>query len=166
VAKSKLKLTGAVLEFFQQAGSKGGKRRASKYSAEKLSEWAKLGGRPPGKKKARPKVSWSFKSTPNGEELLLPILQLLKNGLRQSSEDIRKQLWAVFGRGRNHVEQKLKNGKTAFASNVDLSLAYLQGAPHGRPKAVIRDGEKLYRITGRGRAILSRNPLRLTIEDL
>ena len=29
--------------------SKGGKARAAKYSKEKLSEWAKKGGRPKGK---------------------------------------------------------------------------------------------------------------------
>jgi hypothetical protein len=43
-----IKLTGATLEFFQKVGSEGGKLRAKKYTKRQLSEWAKLGGRPPG----------------------------------------------------------------------------------------------------------------------
>ncbi len=52
--KSKLKLTGPALEFFQQVGKKGGLNRAKKHSAKQLSAWAKLGGRPPGSKKKKP----------------------------------------------------------------------------------------------------------------
>ncbi len=34
-------------EYFSQLGKKGAKSRASRYSHEQLSKWAKLGGRPP-----------------------------------------------------------------------------------------------------------------------
>jgi len=33
----------------QEAGRRGGKSRAARHSAEQLSAWAKLGGRPPKK---------------------------------------------------------------------------------------------------------------------
>ena len=47
------KLPPEVLEFFKKEGAKGGKKRAKKYSAEQLSEWAKKGGRP--RKQSTPK---------------------------------------------------------------------------------------------------------------
>lgn len=51
----KPKMPAEILRFFQRTGAIGGKSRASRYSKEQLSEWAKLGGRPKGsgKKKAK-----------------------------------------------------------------------------------------------------------------
>jgi hypothetical protein len=37
-------------EWGKNAGAKGGKKRATRYSREQLSKWAKLGGRPKGSK--------------------------------------------------------------------------------------------------------------------
>ncbi|MGD0014171.1 MAG: hypothetical protein ABSD56_07075 [Bryobacteraceae bacterium] len=45
-----------------EAGRRGGKARAAKYSAEQLSEWAKLGGWP----KGRPRKPQ--KGSSNGEQ--------------------------------------------------------------------------------------------------
>lgn len=42
-------------EHLKKLGSKGGKKRAAKYSKAKLSEWGKLGGRPR-KKASKQKV--------------------------------------------------------------------------------------------------------------
>jgi hypothetical protein len=49
---AKKQLPPEVLEFFRKQGAKGGKKRASQNTPEKLSEWGKMGGRP---KKADPK---------------------------------------------------------------------------------------------------------------
>jgi hypothetical protein len=40
-----------VLEFFKATGKQGGRARAEKHTAEQLSEWGKLGGRPKGSTK-------------------------------------------------------------------------------------------------------------------
>lgn len=40
-------------EHLKKLGSKGGKKRAAKHSKAKLSQWGKLGGRPPKKAKKR-----------------------------------------------------------------------------------------------------------------
>jgi hypothetical protein len=53
MAKQKMKLTGDALAFFKKVGSKGGKKRARKYSAKKLREWARMGGRPKKTKKQK-----------------------------------------------------------------------------------------------------------------
>jgi hypothetical protein len=39
-------------EYLAKLGRKGGKARAEKYDKETLSKWAKLGGRPPKKKRS------------------------------------------------------------------------------------------------------------------
>ncbi len=38
----------AVLQFFRTTGAIGGKARAEQHTAEELSAWGKLGGRPKG----------------------------------------------------------------------------------------------------------------------
>ena len=43
---SKSRVNPAISEHFRNLGKKGGKSRAKKFSKQKLSEWAKLGGRP------------------------------------------------------------------------------------------------------------------------
>ena len=40
-------------QYLASIGSKGGKARAAKHSKKTLSKWAKLGGRPRKKEKAR-----------------------------------------------------------------------------------------------------------------
>ena len=161
-----LKLTGEALKFFQEVGSVGGKERAKKYSTEQLSRWGKLGGRPHKEKKAQPGAAAKPVPMPNGEALLLPVLKLLADGLEHSSQEIRERLRVQFKIASNELIQRLENGKTAFDSNIDLALAYLQGAPQGRSKAINRVSEKVYRITNHGNAILRRNPSALTIKDL
>jgi hypothetical protein len=44
----KVKMSEAVLKFFQKTGSEGGKARAERHSKEELREWGKKGGRPRG----------------------------------------------------------------------------------------------------------------------
>jgi hypothetical protein len=53
----KVTLPPEVLKFFQKTGSEGGKARAEKHTAQELSAWGKMGGRPKGsgKKQKRAK---------------------------------------------------------------------------------------------------------------
>jgi hypothetical protein len=44
-----------VLEFFRATGAMGGKARAERHSAEELTAWGKLGGRPKGSGKTKSK---------------------------------------------------------------------------------------------------------------
>jgi general stress protein YciG len=47
------KLDDAVKQYLAEMASKGGKARAAKYDKKTLSQWAKKGGRPPKKGKAK-----------------------------------------------------------------------------------------------------------------
>jgi hypothetical protein len=51
----KFRIPDDVMEYFRKTGAMGGKARAAKHSKNKLSEWAKLGGRPKGSGKKRSK---------------------------------------------------------------------------------------------------------------
>ena len=44
-----------VLEFFRATGAMGGKARAERHTAEELTAWGKLGGRPKGSGKTKSK---------------------------------------------------------------------------------------------------------------
>ena len=43
----------AVLQYFRTTGAIGGKARAERHTAEELTAWGKLGGRPKGSGKKR-----------------------------------------------------------------------------------------------------------------
>jgi hypothetical protein len=103
---------------------------------------------------------------PNGETLMLPVLKLLANGLNHSSQAIRERLGVEYKIAPTESTQKLNNGKTEFHSNIDLALAYLQGAPQRRAKAIEKVKKKVYRITDYGKTILNRNISDLSIKDL
>ena len=45
---SKLSIPDNVMEYFRKVGALGGKTRAKRHSAEQLSEWGRMGGRPKG----------------------------------------------------------------------------------------------------------------------
>lgn len=102
---------------------------------------------------------------PSGEELLLPYLKVLADGLKHSSEENRKRIKVQYKNASNEIVQKLGNGKTEFDSNIDLALACLQGARGVCTKAIERC-EKMYRITKVGKAILNSYRSDLTIKDL
>lgn len=103
---------------------------------------------------------------PDFQTLLLPVLRVLADGLEHSSEEIRKRVRVQFDIAPHELLAKNKKGKTIFHCNVDLALANLQGAPHGRSKAIEKVRKEIYRITEHGKAILNRNPSALTIKDL
>lgn len=103
---------------------------------------------------------------PHSQTLFLPVLRVLADGLEHSSEEIRERVRVQFDIAPHELLAKNKKGKTVFHSNVDLALANLQGAPHGRSKAIENVRKEVYRITEHGKAILERNPSALTIKDL
>jgi len=43
-----LRIPEHVMEYFRKTGAMGGKARARKHTAEELSAWGKMGGRPKG----------------------------------------------------------------------------------------------------------------------
>lgn len=155
-----------VFDLRERQKRESGKPRALKSGATQLSKRAKRGGRAAEKKQVQPRAASQPVPIPDGEALLLPVLKLLADGLNHSSQEIRELLRVQFKIGPDELIQKLANGKTAFQSNIDLALAYLQGAPQGRSKAINRLSKKVYGITTLGKAILNRNLSDLTIKDL
>jgi restriction system protein len=105
-------------------------------------------------------------SIPDFEALLLPILRLLGDGLKHSSGEIHERLRGQFEMTPQELRTKNKKGKTMFDNNVDLALANLQGAPHGRTKAIEKVEKGVYRITERGKVHLKANLTSLTVRDL
>lgn len=103
---------------------------------------------------------------PTFEMLFLPVLRLLADGLEHSSGEIRERLRDQFEMTPQELQTKNKKGKTMFDNNVDLALANLQGAPHGRTKAIEKIGDGVYRITERGKLHLRGNPISLSVKDL
>lgn len=51
----KIRIPADVMEYFRKTGAAGGKARAERHSAEQLSKWGKMGGRPKGSGKKRAK---------------------------------------------------------------------------------------------------------------
>jgi hypothetical protein len=143
-----------------------GKAHAYKHSATLLGKWAKHENLAPKKKKAQPRAASQSLPIPDGGALLLPILKLLADDLEHSSQEIRERLKVQFKIAGNEHIQKLANGKTEFHSNIDLALAYLQGARNVGTKAIEKVRSKVYRISNLGKTILNRNPSDLTIKDL
>jgi len=114
----------------------------------------------------QPRVGTNSTTIPDSETLLLPVLLLLADSHNHSKEEIRGRLAVEFRIAPTEPVQKLDNGKTTFDSNVDLALAYLQGAPQGRSKAIERVKPKVYKITEYGTSLLKRNLSTLSIKDL
>lgn len=103
---------------------------------------------------------------PDSQTLLLPVLQVVADGLEHSSEEIRERVRVQFDIAPHELLVKNRKGKTVFHSNVDLALANLQGAPHRRSNAIEKVRKEVYKITEYGKVILKRNPSGLTIKDL
>jgi restriction system protein len=120
----------------------------------------------PKMRQVQPESATEVKTIPGFQALLLPELRVLADGVEHSSQEIRDGVRVQFDIAPHELVVRNKKGKTVFDSNVDLALANLQGAPHGRTKAIEKIREGVYKITEYGKAILSRNPSDLTIKDL
>jgi restriction endonuclease Mrr len=103
---------------------------------------------------------------PHSNVLLLPVLRVLGDGVEHNSVEIRERVKIQFDIAPRELLQKTKKGATVFHNRVALALANLQGAPHGRSRAINRVRKEVYRITEYGVAILKRNLSALTINDL
>src|SRR6266481_6978578 len=117
-------------------------------------------------RQVQPESTINLTTIPGFQALLLPVLRVLADGVEHSSQEIRERVKVQFDIAPHELLVRNKKGKTVFDSNVDLALANLQGATHGRTKAIEKVREGGYKITGYGKAILSRNPSDLTIKDL
>ena len=168
MAKLRLKLAGEALEFFQTVGSKGSKARARNHSSAKLSEWAKLGGRPPKKKKAHSKSAGNGMPIPKRVKLLRPTLQIFADELTHDSQRIRKHLIAEFNIAPHELLKKYKGGTPVFHNCVAWALAHLnmERGPLRHTRAIVKVEEEVYRITEYGKVLLKRHPEVLTLKDL
>jgi hypothetical protein len=152
-----------IFDLRERQKGQEGKTFACKNTVADLTESA---ARLPMKKKLQSKETPPSLLIPDSEALLLPLLKLLADDLTHSSEEIRGWLGVQFKINLNESVRKLANGKTEFHSNVDLALAYLQGARNVGTKAIEKAGNRVYKITNLGKFILSGNPRDLTIKDL
>lgn len=105
---------------------------------------------------------------PDCQTLLLPVLQMLADGAKHSSEEIRDQVTIQFNISSHELREKHANGTPVLHNRVAWALAHLNmgSGPLGHPNAVQKVRKEVYRITGYGKAILSRNPSELTIKEL
>jgi hypothetical protein len=101
-----------------------------------------------------------------GLPMALAVLQLLADDLEHSSQEIQERLRVDFYIAPHELIQRHQNGTTIFHNNVALALANLQGAPHRGPKAIEKARRDVYRIKEYGKALLKRDPSKLTIRDL
>ena len=147
-----------VFDLRERQKRDGGKTHVLKSGDVQLSERTNRGGSPRKKKQVQPKVTPQSMEIPNGETLKLPVLKLLADGLEHSSQEIRERLRVEFKIGPDELIRKLENGKIVFHSNIDLALAYLQGAPQGRSKHIEKVRRGVYRINKLGVAIVDENP--------
>jgi hypothetical protein len=109
-------------------------------------------------------------SIPDQESLLLPVLSVFADNAEHHNEEIRQLMILRFAVQPAELLQKHPDGNSVFNVKVALALANLQGAPHRGPKNIRKTKQlgdtKFYKITERGKAILSRNPSGLTLRDL
>lgn len=103
---------------------------------------------------------------PNLDTLRAAVLRVFADGLEHSREEVQDRMRVQFEVSQNEPLEKNKGGTPIFHNHVAIALANLQGAPHRGPQYIEKVGNEVYRITGRGKDILKRNPSTLTIKDL
>ena len=69
LAMAKVKIPDAAMKYFRLTGAQGGKARAERHTAEELSRWGKMGGRPKGSgKKSEARVPVARSGSSKGSE--------------------------------------------------------------------------------------------------
>ena len=101
-------------------------------------------------------------AVPDFQSLMLPVLSQLRNGQEQSTAEIRDAIAAQVALSADDLAQLLPSGKqTVFSNRVAWAQGYLKQA--GLVESPKRG---IYRITDRGRSVLSESPARIDIEYL
>jgi restriction endonuclease Mrr len=101
---------------------------------------------------------------PDYPNLLVPVLEIIKNRADHKVEEIRAELKVIPILCDVRPEEftvKQKNGGTVFVSHVAWALAQLNMA-----KAVPRTQKGIYQITDQGLAILRAHPSGLSVKEL
>ena len=101
-------------------------------------------------------------SVPGFQELTLPVLQAFGDGEEHSTRDVRDRVALVLRLSEQDLGETLPSGKqTRYANRVAWAHVYLK-------QAGLLDSPRRghYRITERGRAVLSAPPARIDIQFL
>lgn len=101
---------------------------------------------------------------PDYPNLLVPVLEIIKNRAAHRVEEIREELKVIPILSDVRPEEfnlKQKNGGTVFVSHVAWALAQLNMA-----KAVVRIQRGVYQITDQGLAILRAHPSGIGVKEL
>ena len=99
---------------------------------------------------------------PDFQTLLLPVLREFTDGQERSAPQVRELMARHFGVSPNELSELLPSGRqTRFANRVAWALAYLRQA-----KIVESPRRGAYRITGRGREVLSQGLERIDLKYL
>jgi restriction system protein len=101
-------------------------------------------------------------SVPDFQSFMLPVLQVLSDGIEHSLISIREQLAHMMNLSPEEIAEKLPSGtNTKFANRVHWSVVYLSKA--GMLK---RTGRGVVAITERGREILAEGHSKITVKIL
>lgn len=101
-------------------------------------------------------------AVPDFQTLMLPVLRFLASGQEAAPVEVREAAAAEFGLTEDELKQLLPSGRqTTFSNRVAWALAYLKQA------GIVESPRRgVYRITARGREVLSANPGRIDIAFL
>lgn len=90
---------------------------------------------------------------PKYNEIYKEILEILKDGKRYSSKEIRKEIAKVVNLSKIDREEKLESGELKFNNRVNWACTFLKKA-----KLVENTGRGVIKITDRGIELLNTNP--------
>lgn len=99
---------------------------------------------------------------PDFQSLMLPVLRFVSDGKDHSTAEMRKSIADDLKLTPDELAEKLKSGNTGlFANRLAWAVAKLKEA-----EILAASGRGVYRITDRGKALLDKNPPKITMKTL
>jgi len=99
---------------------------------------------------------------PDFQSLMLPVLRFVSDGKDHSTAEMRRSIAGDLKLTPDELAEKLKSGNTGlFANRLAWAVAKLKEA-----EILAASGRGVYRITDRGKALLDKNPAKITIKTL
>src|ERR1039457_69336 len=99
---------------------------------------------------------------PDFQSLMLPVLRFVSDGKDHSTAEMRERIAGDLKLTPDELGQKLKSGNTGlFANRLAWAVAKLKEA-----EILAASGRGVYRMTDRGKALLEKNPAKITIKTL
>jgi restriction system protein len=93
---------------------------------------------------------------------MLPVLQFVSDGKDHSTAEMRERIAVDLKLTPDELAEKLKSGNTSlFANRIAWAVAKLKEA-----EILAASGRGVYRITERGKALLDKNPPKITMKTL